>query len=132
MISYKLNKQKNALQLSLSRYIRSEITKRDLKDFYITSQDKSSQVKSKPSCQLVFSFLLLCVFLFCFVLFCFHFVLFLFFRLMHICHNVIYVGLLIPYFRLRDNSVHLHECSPFWIGILTAFKEENDHVFCFM
>ena len=25
----------------------------------------------------------------------------------------------IPSFRLRDNSVHDHECSPFWAGIST-------------
>jgi len=25
----------------------------------------------------------------------------------------------IPYFRYMDNSVHFHECSPFWVGIST-------------
>ena len=25
----------------------------------------------------------------------------------------------IPSFRLRDNSVHVHECAPFWVGIYT-------------
>ena len=25
----------------------------------------------------------------------------------------------IPSFRLKDNSVHFHECSPFWVGIST-------------
>jgi len=29
-------------------------------------------------------------------------------------------------FRLRDNSVHLHECSRFWVGILITFNK--DHV----
>ena len=31
----------------------------------------------------------------------------------------------IPSFRLRDNSVHLHECSPFWVGIFIICEERN-------
>jgi len=27
--------------------------------------------------------------------------------------------------RYRDNSVHLHECSPFWVGIFITFNKEN-------
>jgi len=30
-----------------------------------------------------------------------------------------------PSFRLRDISVHLHECSPFWVGIFIIFCKEN-------
>ena len=35
-------------------------------------------------------------------------------------------------FHYRDNSVHLHECSPFWVGIFITFNQENYHVYCFM
>ena len=28
----------------------------------------------------------------------------------------------IPAFRLRDNSAHLHKCSPFWVGIFIILK----------
>ena len=28
-------------------------------------------------------------------------------------------------FSYRDNSVHLHECSPFWVGIFITFNKEN-------
>ena len=31
----------------------------------------------------------------------------------------------IPYFYYRDNSVHLLECSPFWVGIFITFNKEN-------
>jgi len=31
---------------------------------------------------------------------------------------------LIPSFRYRDNSVHLHECSPVWVGIYITFNKE--------
>jgi len=27
--------------------------------------------------------------------------------------------------RFRDNSVHLHECSPFWVGIYITYNKEN-------
>jgi len=39
---------------------------------------------------------------------------------------------MIPSFRYMDNSVHLHECSPFWVGIFITFNKENYHVYCFM
>jgi len=32
-------------------------------------------------------------------------------------------------FRYRDNSVHLHEFSPFWVDIVITFNKENYHVF---
>ena len=32
-------------------------------------------------------------------------------------------------FRYRDNSVHLHEFSPFWVDIFITFNKENYHVF---
>ena len=35
-------------------------------------------------------------------------------------------------FRYKDNSVYLHECSPFWVGIFITFKKDNHHVDCFM
>jgi len=38
----------------------------------------------------------------------------------------------IPSFRYRDNSVHLHEYSPFWVGIFITLKKENYYVYCFM
>jgi len=39
----------------------------------------------------------------------------------------------IPSFRYRDNSVYLHECSPFWYsGIFITFNKENYHVHCCM
>jgi len=38
----------------------------------------------------------------------------------------------VPSFLSRDNSVHLHECSPFWVGIFITFDKENYHVYCFM
>jgi len=28
--------------------------------------------------------------------------------------------------------VHLHECSPFWVGIFITFNKENYHVYCLM
>jgi len=28
-------------------------------------------------------------------------------------------------FRVRDNSVHSLECSPFWVDILVSFKQRN-------
>ena len=34
-------------------------------------------------------------------------------------------------FCYRDNSVHFHECSPFWVGIFFTFNKENFHVYCF-
>jgi len=38
-----------------------------------------------------------------------------------------------PYFHLKDNSVHLQECSPFWFGIfINNFYKEIYHVYCFM
>ena len=35
-------------------------------------------------------------------------------------------------FRLRDNSVHLHECSPFLVGIYMIFKKKTtmNTVYC--
>ena len=45
------------------------------------------------------------------------------------CYSLCHV---IPSFRYRDNSVHLHECSPFWVGIFVTFNKENYHVYCFM
>jgi len=38
----------------------------------------------------------------------------------------------VPSFRYRDNSVHEHECSPFWVGIILTFTKENYNVYCFM
>ena len=35
-------------------------------------------------------------------------------------------------FHLRDNSVHLYDCSPFWIGILIIVCKENYYVYCLM
>ena len=32
-------------------------------------------------------------------------------------------------FRYRDNSVHLHEFSPFWVDIVITFNKENYHEF---
>jgi len=32
----------------------------------------------------------------------------------------------------RDNSVHLRECSPFWVGIFVIFNKGNYHVCCLM
>ena len=49
-----------------------------------------------------------------------------------LCKKCLVFLLWIPSFRLRDNSVHLHECSPFWIGIFITFNTENYHVYCFM
>ena len=34
----------------------------------------------------------------------------------------------IPSLYFRDNSVHLHECSPFWVGIVIIF-EQNTTIF---
>ena len=31
----------------------------------------------------------------------------------------------IPSFRYSDNSVHLHECSPCWVGIFITFNKET-------
>ena len=36
----------------------------------------------------------------------------------------------IPSFRLNDNSVHLHESSPFWVAIFITFCKENHNVYC--
>ena len=36
--------------------------------------------------------------------------------------------LLVPFFRLRDNYVHVDECSPFWVGTFIMFSKENYHV----
>jgi len=38
------------------------------------------------------------------------------------------------FFRYRDNFVHFHECSPFWVpvGIFITFNKENYHVYSFM
>ena len=30
----------------------------------------------------------------------------------------------IPSFRLNDNSVHFHKCSPFWVGIFITFNKD--------
>jgi len=38
----------------------------------------------------------------------------------------------IPSFHFMDNSVHLHECSPFWVGIFDSLCKENYHVDCLM
>ena len=38
----------------------------------------------------------------------------------------------IPSFRYIDNSVNVHECSPFWVGIFITFNIENYHIYCFM
>jgi len=35
----------------------------------------------------------------------------------------------IPFFRLWDISLHLHECSPFWVGIFIIFWKENYYVY---
>jgi len=37
---------------------------------------------------------------------------------------------IIPSFGIKDNSVHLHECSPFCAGIFVTFNKENYHVYC--
>ena len=44
--------------------------------------------------------------------------------------NMFYL-MTIPFFQYRDNSVHLHECSPFWVGIFITDNKENYHVYCF-
>ena len=36
---------------------------------------------------------------------------------------------LIHSFRLRDKSVHLHECSPFWERIFVIFCKENYYIY---
>ena len=41
--------------------------------------------------------------------------------------NTVQTGL-----RYNDNSVHLYECSPFWVGILINLNKENFHVYGFM
>ena len=33
------------------------------------------------------------------------------------------LNIIIDSFRMRDNSVHLHECSPFWVGNFIIFKK---------
>ena len=38
----------------------------------------------------------------------------------------------LPSFHLGDNYVHLHECSPFWVGIFIIFCKENYFVYCLM
>ena len=43
----------------------------------------------------------------------------------------LFEGPLFP-FRYRDKSVHLHECSPFWVGIFVTFIKETYQVYCFM
>jgi len=35
----------------------------------------------------------------------------------------------IPSFRYRDNSVHLHECSPFWVGIISLLLTKKTTMF---
>jgi len=36
-----------------------------------------------------------------------------------------------PSFRFRDNSVHFHKCSPFWVGISTTQSEKYFFRLCF-
>jgi len=36
----------------------------------------------------------------------------------------------VPSICYRDNSVHLYDCSPFWVGIFITLIKENYHVFC--
>ena len=36
-----------------------------------------------------------------------------------------YLHVAMSSFRLRDNSVHLHECSPFLVGIYVIFKKKT-------
>jgi len=43
--------------------------------------------------------------------------------------NPIYSARPLHIYTQRDNSVHLHECSPFWVGIFITFIKENYHVF---
>jgi len=38
----------------------------------------------------------------------------------------------IPSISYWENSVYLHECSPFWVGIFITFNKENYHVYRFM
>jgi len=42
-----------------------------------------------------------------------------------------FLVVIIPSFRYSDNSVHLHECSPFWVGIFITLKKENYLIYCF-
>ena len=42
-----------------------------------------------------------------------------------IVHKVLYYIYLITSFRLWENSVHVHECSPFWVGIFIIFKKKT-------
>ena len=35
-------------------------------------------------------------------------------------------------FRYRDNFVHVHGRSPFWVGIFITLNKENYHVHCLM
>jgi len=36
---------------------------------------------------------------------------------------------LFPLFCYKDNSVHLYECSPFWVGIFITCNKEDYHVY---
>ena len=38
-----------------------------------------------------------------------------------IFQNIVAFGVYIPSFHLRDNYVHVHECSPIWVGISTIW-----------
>ena len=49
-------------------------------------------------------------------------------KLASCCLNPVF---LIPSFRCRDNSVHLQQCSPFWVGILITFNKENYYCLLF-
>ena len=40
-------------------------------------------------------------------------------------HHLIKTATLIPSFGLRDNSVHFHEYSPFWVGIFIILKKKT-------
>ena len=49
--------------------------------------------------------------------------------LIGLCH----LPVSIPLFRYRENSVHLHEYSPFWVGVeITTFNKEKYYVYCSM
>ena len=37
---------------------------------------------------------------------------------------------LITSFIMKDNSVHLYECSPFWVFFFALAFKKNDHVYC--
>ena len=49
-------------------------------------------------------------------------------RTINICFQIGHFVILlrvIPSFRYRDNSVHLNESSPFWVGIFVTLNKEN-------